>query len=173
MNSLNHQQLSMEWLPQCGNELGEDRNRQVLRAQGQPVVQALSFGPFRIIPYARLLERGGLPVPLGSRAFDLLCLLISRPGEVVSRSELMARAWPKVTVGETNLRVHITLLRRALGDRQRGVRYLVTVPGRGYCFVACVSREAWPLEQSNEDSTRSPIRVDARVRRSLQEASAG
>lgn len=85
----------------------------------------------------------------------------------------MARAWPNVTVGETNLRVQITLLRRALGDRQRGVRYVVTVPGRGYCFVACVSHDASPLTLTREDSTRNPIQVDASVRRALQDASAG
>jgi DNA-binding winged helix-turn-helix (wHTH) protein len=153
MNAGNQRQSPMERLSRYGNPLEEGGNARSHRVQVEAVMQALSFGPFRVIPYARLLELGGSPVRLGSRAFDILCLLISRPGEVVSKSELMAKAWPNVTVGETNLRVHITLLRRALGDRQRGVRYVVTVPGRGYCFVACVNREASPLKQSVEDNT--------------------
>lgn len=155
MISGNQRQSSMQRLPWCGNPLEAGSNGRS-RVPVEPVMQAFSFGPFRVIPYARLLELAGSPVPLSSRAFDLLCLLISRPGEVVSKSELVAKAWPNVTVGETNLRVHITLLRRALGDRQRGVRYVVTVPGRGYCFVACVNREATPLKQSQEDSTPNP-----------------
>ena len=96
---------------------------------------AFSFGRFRIVPYARLLERDGLPTPLSSRAFDLLCLLVSRAGEVVSKGELIARAWPDMTVEESSLRFHITMLRRALGDGQGGERYVVNIPGRGYCFV--------------------------------------
>lgn len=152
MNGQNHQELSMESLPWYRNALEEGSNRQSSPVHAEAVMQVFSFGPFRFIPYARLLERGGSPVAVGSRAFDLLCHLISRPGEVVSNGELMARAWPNTTVEESNLRFHICLLRRALGDRQRGVRYVVNVPGRGYCFVACVSREAWPLKESRGDS---------------------
>ena len=112
------------------------------RVQAEAVMQAFSFGAFRVIPYARLLERSGSPVPVGSRAFDLLCLLISRAGEVVSKQELMAKVWPNATVEESALRFHICGLRRALGDRQRDIRYVVNIPGRGYCFAASVDREA-------------------------------
>src|SRR5579863_1932158 len=159
MNGRDQQQLSMERLPWYGNALEKGSNGRSGRAEAQVVMQAFSFGPFRVIPYARLLERGGSPVRVSSRAFDILCLLVSRPGEIVSKSELMARAWPNVTVGDTNLRVHITLLRRALGDRQRGMRYVVTVPGRGYCFVACVGREASPVRQSHGDAPDISIRA--------------
>ena len=117
---------------------------------------AFSFGPFRIAPHARLLERDGLPVPLSSRAFDLLCLLVSRAGEVVSKGELIARAWPDVTVEESCLRFHITMLRRTLGDGQGGERYVVNIPGRGYCFVAFVDRGALPLKQEHENR-QNPI----------------
>jgi DNA-binding winged helix-turn-helix (wHTH) protein len=110
--------------------------------QAEPVPQAFSFGPFRIVPRARLLERDGSRTPVGSRAFDLLCVLVSRPGEVVSKGELMARVWPDITVEESNLRVHIAHLRRTLGDGQEGKRYVTNVPGRGYCFVARVDRTA-------------------------------
>lgn len=117
----------------------EGRNR---RHQAEPVFEAFSFGAFRIVPYARLLERDGLPISVSSRGFDLLCLLASRSGEVVSKSELMARTWPDVTVEESSLRFHITQLRRALGENRDGERYVVNVPGRGYCFVANVERAA-------------------------------
>jgi DNA-binding winged helix-turn-helix (wHTH) protein len=112
--------------------------------QAEVAPQAFAFGPFRVVPRARLLERDGSQTPVGSRAFDLLCVLVSRAGEVVSKSELMARVWPGLTVEESNLRVHITHLRRILGDGQDGKRYVANVPGRGYCFVARVERAASP-----------------------------
>src|SRR5712671_5191889 len=109
---------------------------------GHVVLEAFSFGRFRVVPCARLLECDGSPAPLGSRAFDILCLLISRPGEVVSKGELMARVWPNERVEESSLRFHMSLLRRALGDGKGGERYVVNISGRGYCFVAGVSRAA-------------------------------
>jgi DNA-binding winged helix-turn-helix (wHTH) protein len=112
--------------------------------QAEFVPQAFSFGPFRIVPRARLLECDGQRTPVGSRAFDILCVLVGRPGEVVSKDELMARVWPDVTVGESNLRVNIAQLRRALGDGRDGKRYIANVPGRGYCFVTRVDRAASP-----------------------------
>ena len=99
------------------------------------IADPIAFGPFRLSPQARLLERDGEPVPLGSRALDLLCLLASRPGEVVRKDELMAKAWPDLTVDESSLRFHIAQLRRTLAG-QEGERYVANVPGRGYCFVA-------------------------------------
>ena len=115
--------------------------------QAEIASQAFSFGPFRIVPRARLLERDGSRIPVGSRAFDLLCVLVSRAGEVVSKGELMARVWPDLTVEEGNLRVHIAQLRRTLGDDQAAKRYVTNVPGRGYCFVARVDRTASPYIQ--------------------------
>ena len=113
------------------------------RTRSEPIREAFSFGPFRLIPHARLLERAGSPVPLSSRAFDLLCLLAARPGEVVSKGELMAKTWPDVTVQESSLRFHVTQLRRALGESRGDTRYVVNIPGRGYCFVAWISRETF------------------------------
>jgi DNA-binding winged helix-turn-helix (wHTH) protein len=121
--------------------------------QTEPLMQILSFGPFRVIPHARLLERDGSPVRLSSRAFDLLCLLVSRPGQVVSKGELIARTWPDVTVEESSLRFHIAQLRRVLRDSRGNERYVLNVPGRGYCFVASVTREALPIEQSHPNSS--------------------
>jgi len=73
----------------------------------------------------------------------------------VSKGELIAKTWPNVTVEESSLRFHIAQLRRALGDSQGSERYVVNVPGRGYCFVAYVSREALPLKFDLVNGTAS------------------
>jgi DNA-binding winged helix-turn-helix (wHTH) protein len=104
-------------------------------------VQAISFGPFRLLTEQRLLLEGERPVRLGSRAFDILAALVERAGEVIGKEELIARAWPQTYVEEVNLKIQVSALRRALGDGQGGNRYLITVPGRGYNFVAPVRRE--------------------------------
>jgi DNA-binding winged helix-turn-helix (wHTH) protein len=104
-------------------------------AAGEPVV---SFGPFRLFPRQRLLLEGEKPLRLGSRALDILIALVECPGELVSKKELMTRIWPDTVVEEGNLKVHVSALRRALGDGQAGHRYLATIPGRGYRFVAPV-----------------------------------
>jgi predicted ATPase/DNA-binding winged helix-turn-helix (wHTH) protein len=83
----------------------------------------------------RLIERSGQPLQLGGRAMDILIALVERAGDVISQRELIKRVWPNVTVDDSNLRSHITALRRALGDGQGGARYVINVPGRGYCFV--------------------------------------
>jgi predicted ATPase/DNA-binding winged helix-turn-helix (wHTH) protein len=101
-----------------------------------------SFGSFRLAVGERLLTRDGAPVDLGARALDILVALVSRPNEPVGKRELMAEVWPDVTVEEGSLRFHIAGLRKALGDGQDGARYIATLPGRGYCFVAPVLRSA-------------------------------
>jgi TolB-like protein len=105
-------------------------------APSRPVI---SFGPFRLAVGARLLTKDGVPVDLGARALDILIALVSRPNEVVSKEDLLARVWPGVTVEESSLRFHMAGLRKALGDGQEGARYITTLPGRGYCFVAAVA----------------------------------
>jgi DNA-binding winged helix-turn-helix (wHTH) protein len=102
---------------------------------------AISFGPFRLHAAQRLLLEGDKLVRLGSRAFDILAALVERAGQVVGKEELIARAWPQTFVEESNLKIQVSALRRALGDGQGGHRYIVTVPGRGYNFVAPVSPE--------------------------------
>jgi DNA-binding winged helix-turn-helix (wHTH) protein len=99
----------------------------------------LSFGPFNLLVGERLLTKGGTPVELGARALDLLIVLVSTPNEVVSKRDLMARVWPDVRVEEGSLRFHMAGLRKALGDGLHGARYITTLAGRGYCFVAPVS----------------------------------
>ena len=96
----------------------------------------VSFGPFRLLPAQFLLLEGDKPVPLGSRALELLTVLLERPGELVSKQDLMARVWPNLFVEPANLTVHVSALRRALRDGREGNRFIINVPGRGYCFVA-------------------------------------
>src|SRR5258707_14765465 len=97
---------------------------------GQPI----SFGPYRLLPAQRVLLERDQPVRLGSRAFDILAALVERAGEGVGKEQLIARAWPQTFVEESNLKIQVSALRRALGDGQGGERYVITVPGRGYNF---------------------------------------
>jgi predicted ATPase/DNA-binding winged helix-turn-helix (wHTH) protein len=106
----------------------------------KPAEDVSSFGRFCLSRTERLLECDRRPVQLGSRAFDILSLLLDRAGDVVSKADLMARAWPGLTVEESSLRFHITQLRRALGEERGGENFVLNVPGRGYCFVASVSQ---------------------------------
>jgi predicted ATPase/DNA-binding winged helix-turn-helix (wHTH) protein len=101
---------------------------------------ALSFGPFSLFAAERLLKKGDEPVPLGGRALDILIALAERAGEVVTRKELISTVWPDVTVEEANLRFQMAALRKALGDGRDGARYISNISGRGYCFVAPVTR---------------------------------
>jgi predicted ATPase/DNA-binding winged helix-turn-helix (wHTH) protein len=101
-----------------------------------------SFGPFRLFAAERLLEKADEPLQVGGRALDILIALVERAGEVVTRKELISRVWPDVIVEEANLRVHVAGLRKVLGDGCNGARYVANVPGRGYCFVAPVTRSA-------------------------------
>jgi len=105
----------------------------------------LRFGQFQLIPSQRLLLESGKPVKLGSRAFEILNLLVEKAGQVVTKEELIARVWPTTVVEEANLRVHVAAVRRALGDGQRGNRYIVNTAGRGYSFVGPVTSDTEAL----------------------------
>jgi predicted ATPase/DNA-binding winged helix-turn-helix (wHTH) protein len=100
----------------------------------------LSFGPFSLFTAERLLKRGDEPITLGGRALDILIALAERPGEILTRHELISTVWPDVTVEEANLRFQMAALRKALGDGRDGARYVSNVAGRGYCFVAPITR---------------------------------
>ncbi|WP_236247438.1 ATP-binding protein [Pseudomonas tohonis] len=113
----------------------------------------LCFGTFRFHVQRRLLLEGERPLHLGSRALDILQLLLENAGHLVGKDCIIARVWPTTVVEESNLRVHIAALRRALGDGRDGRRFIANVPQRGYSFVAPVSCEggvpaaapgAWP-----------------------------
>ena len=101
-------------------------------------VRSFAFGPFTLIPERQLLLHGDAPVRIGGRALDILTALVKRPGELVSKRELMACAWPNMVVDEGNLKVNMVALRRALGEGPGAAEYIATVVGRGYRFVAPV-----------------------------------
>jgi DNA-binding winged helix-turn-helix (wHTH) protein len=125
--------------------------------------ESFVFASFRLIPAQRMLLEDGKPLRLGSRALDILVALTERAGETISKEELIARAWPDTTVEEAALRVHVAALRKALGDGHAGRRYIANNPGRGYTFVAPVTREdapsasAVPNGTAEADSLPAPL----------------
>jgi len=125
----------------------------------------VSFGPFCLIEGERLLTRDGEPVELGARAFDVLIALVSRPNEPVSKRELMAAVWPDVSVEEGSLRFHIAGLRKALGDGKNGARYITTLAGRGYCFVAPISRSSAHRNAVTDDAAPPRTNLPGRLAR--------
>jgi predicted ATPase/DNA-binding winged helix-turn-helix (wHTH) protein len=104
--------------------------------------ETTSFGPFRLSPTTREIERDGVPLALGDRALDILITLVEHPGEVVSHRDLIAHVWRDLVVSPGNLRVHMSALRKALGDGADGAHYIENVTGQGYCFVAPITRVA-------------------------------
>jgi predicted ATPase/DNA-binding winged helix-turn-helix (wHTH) protein len=118
-----------------------------------PAQETISFGPFELSSGERILRRDGLVLPLGGRALDILIYLVGRPGEVVTKKELIDHAWPDVVVEEGSVRVHIAAIRKALGDGQFGSRYITNIKGRGYCFVAPVSRSSAASRPVDDGST--------------------
>jgi DNA-binding winged helix-turn-helix (wHTH) protein len=113
----------------------------------------ISFGPFRLDLRRRLLLRHDKPVPLGSRALDLLCVLASARGDLVTKDRLMTEVWPGLAVEDNNLYVHISTIRKALETEAEadGQAWLITVPGRGYRFVG----HRPPLRRRRRDETRA------------------
>jgi predicted ATPase len=131
------------------------------RSKGPISQDVICFGPFRLSIKERLLEKGGVRVRLGSRALDILIALVERPAEVVTKKELFARVWPDLVVDECNLRYHVSALRKALGEGRSGRHYVTNVSGRGYSFVAPISRAASPPALSSNSVAHSPIRLPA------------
>src|SRR3979490_397670 len=111
---------------------------------------AFVFGPFRLSVARRELLAHGVPVTLGQRAFDVLLTMVSRHGQLVTKDELMAEVWPGIVVEENNLQVHVSALRKMLGAAGDGERYLLTVAGRGYRFVAPVERPGGPAASARQ-----------------------
>src|SRR5215471_7027684 len=98
------------------------------------------FGRFRIDPVKRRLMRDGEPVRLTPKAFDTLLILVQSSNRTLEKDELMQMVWPDAVVEENNLNQNISALRRALGDTRDESRFIATIPGFGYRFVAEVNR---------------------------------
>ena len=153
----------------------------------QPGISAekVRFGRFCVVPGARQLLADGRPVSLGSRAFDLLVVLLNARGTVVSKDEIVNYVWPSSTVEESNLRFQMAALRRALGEDRDVIK---TVSGRGYLLAAEVPKPSkywlkpmsrasrllvraqrptylmlgsalrhWPLDSRSSGSVRDPL----------------
>jgi predicted ATPase/DNA-binding winged helix-turn-helix (wHTH) protein len=137
----------------------------------EPAKSVISFGPFSLVPDERLLSRDGVAVPLGARTLDTLMALVSFPNEVVSKRDLMARVWPDVIVEEGSLRFHIAELRKALGDGKDGARYITTLAGRGYCFVAPIKRlSQLPAQQASRPTSFPRVNLPNRLPRMVGRA---
>ncbi len=98
-----------------------------------------AFGPFELHADDRLLTHQGEIVPLTPKALDTLLILVERKGHVVSKDELLERVWPDSFVEQNNLAQNISALRKALGEKEGGPRYIDTVPKRGYRFIAPIT----------------------------------
>ena len=98
--------------------------------------QRIICGPFAVDVVAKLATRNGEPLPVGHRGVALMATLFKRPGEVLTKSELMDAAWGGAAIEESNLSVQVAALRKALGPSPAGGDWIVTVPRVGYRFVS-------------------------------------
>src|SRR5215470_15499570 len=114
------------------------------------------FGDFRLLAAQRRLtaRADGRPIELTPKALDTLHFLLQHPGELLDKSTLMAAVWPNVVVEENNLNQVMSALRRALGDGSGGRRFIATVPGRGYQFVA-------PVREVRDQASSGPTSAAA------------
>lgn len=121
----------------------------------QPSERLYEFGPYRVDAVKRVLLRDGQPVQVTSKVFETLLVLVERSGQVLHKDELMKALWPDTIVEENNLTQQISMLRKALGERAGEHRYVVTVPGRGYSFVATV-KEIWDNDTESMPENAGP-----------------
>jgi DNA-binding winged helix-turn-helix (wHTH) protein/tetratricopeptide (TPR) repeat protein len=102
--------------------------------------ESYGFGEFTLDVAERRLSKGGTCLPLSPKAHDVLVTLVRRAGHLVTKRELLERVWPESFVEEGILAVHVSGLRKALGNGAAGRQYIETVPGSGYRFIAAVTR---------------------------------
>ena len=119
---------------------------------------AVEFGRFRVLLRQRQLLADGVPIELGTRAFDLLMALLKADGLLISKEELLSRVWPGIVVSEENLKVQVSALRKALGADRDVIR---TEFGRGYRFTGVLRWNAGP------DAGQCPSRAKLQCGRAL------
>lgn len=117
---------------------------------------SFEFGPFRIDAVRRLVTRDGRPVPLTPKAFDTLVALVEQSGRTLNKEDLLERVWSGTSVEENNLTQAISRLRKTLEDASDGRRYILTIPGQGYRFVADDLREV-PSSQAPASAPGRPV----------------
>jgi DNA-binding winged helix-turn-helix (wHTH) protein/TolB-like protein/Flp pilus assembly protein TadD len=133
----------------------------VTSAMSTPEHKTFEFGPFLLDTTERVLLRDGRPVPLTLKAFDVLLLLVENRGHIVEKDRLMNHVWGGSFVEESNLKVTVSRLRKALEDDHRGAPYIETVPRRGYRFLAGVnSAGAGSLDLVLSERTRATVTID-------------
>ncbi len=96
------------------------------------------YGSFRLDPAEHRLTRNGIAVPLAPKAFELLLFLVQNQGRLLSKEQIMETLWPGSFVEEANLTVSISVLRKVLGEKEGNLRYIETIPKKGYRFIASV-----------------------------------
>lgn len=122
------------------------------------------FDRFLLDPGSRALSVEGIPIPVSSRGFDILHLLVEQHDRVVGKDEILATVWHGMLVEENNLAVQISALRRSLGEQHGGQPFIATVPGRGYRFVAAIEQDPpGPPAPAAPDPDDTPAPDDAPV----------
>jgi DNA-binding winged helix-turn-helix (wHTH) protein len=124
--------------------------------------QCLVFGPFRLDLRDERLWRGPEVVRLHPKSFAVLCCLVAQAGQLVTKEALLATVWPETIVSEDVITVAIRQLRQVLGDQARLPRFIETVHGQGYRFIAPVTVEA-PAPESPQRGAGRPLSDAARV----------
>lgn len=137
---------------------------------GDGVTDVYEFGPYRLDPVKRVLLKDGEPVPLTPKALETLLALVESGGTLVEKDALIKKVWPDSFVEEGNLTVNISMLRKALGESPSEHRYIVTVPGRGYRFVADIRiAQAQGSALMVEERTRSVITIEQQEQKGVAE----
>ncbi|TCL62897.1 winged helix-turn-helix domain-containing protein [Rhizobium sp. BK251] len=117
----------------------------------------IEFGPFRLYPAERRLCRGDQPVMLDGRPLDILILLAENAGSLVTTQQFRDYVWKEINVSEGCLRVHIARIRKLLGEKVGGARYIVNVAGRGYCMVAPSVRKQHGADTAERRERKSAV----------------
>ena len=135
----------------------------------RPPKRIYEFGRFQVDPGARLLTRDGQPVPLPTKAFDLLLILVRNSGSVVSKDELMQALWPDTFVQDQNLKQSVFLIRKALGEKAHECCFVATAHGKGYRFLPrVVERHEGGLDETPLGGVRSSTAGGATIKRPRQ-----
>jgi TolB-like protein/DNA-binding winged helix-turn-helix (wHTH) protein/Tfp pilus assembly protein PilF len=119
------------------------------------------FGPFSLDAAEHVISRDGTPLSLTPKVFDTLLCLVRNRGRLLTKEELLKKIWPDTFVEEVNLAVNISTLRKAFGENPQDGRYIATVPGKGYRFVAEVREIS--SEGGNEPGTIAVLGVNPSI----------
>jgi len=141
--------------------------REQLEGSRSPL--SYEFGPFVLDTLQHALLKEGKPVPITPKTYDTLLVLVQNSGRMLSKEELMKALWPDSFVEESNLTQQVSMIRRALGESPSDPRYVVTVPSRGYRFIAAVElagsaeteieTEKDRAQIANASSSATPVRT--------------